>query len=173
MRLFIAIPLNGKTKQLTKDMQQAFRRSGVRGNYAPEENLHVTLAFIGEYSDPDAVLEALENVSFRPFTLTMDKAGSFDDLWWAGFAESRELEKLAGSVRRALANAGIPFDKKRFRPHVTFLRRAFFKDGRKIIQMDITPAAMQVTGFSLMRSDRGKNGMIYTEVGYIPAERTI
>ena len=152
-------------KRLTEDVQWTFRKAGVKGNYAPEENLHITLAFIGEYGDPDAVLEALENVEFPSFSITMDKAGCFGDLWWMGFAESRELEKLAGSVRRTLAEAGIPFDRKRFRPHVTFLRRAFFKDQRQILNMKISPVSMQVNRFSLMRSTHGKTGMIYTELG--------
>ena len=59
MRLFIALALGRDQIEAAKDVQAAFRRAGVRGNYTPEENLHLTLAFIGEYSDPDAVLEAM------------------------------------------------------------------------------------------------------------------
>ena len=48
MRLFIAIQLNQKMKQLVSDVQDTFRWQQVKGNYTPEENLHITLAFIGE-----------------------------------------------------------------------------------------------------------------------------
>ncbi len=42
---------------------------GVRGNYTPEENLHLTLAFIGEDPNAEPVLEALSAASFTPFEL--------------------------------------------------------------------------------------------------------
>ena len=34
-----------------------------------------------------------------------------------------ELEKLAKKVRRALSEAGIPFDRKKFKAHTTILRK--------------------------------------------------
>ena len=71
-RLFIAIQLNDETRESVRETQAAFRRQGVRGNYTPAENLHLTLAFIGEYGDPDSVLDAMETVRFSPFSLTMD-----------------------------------------------------------------------------------------------------
>lgn len=55
MRLFIAIQLDPQMKEELTDLQLYMKRLGVRGNYSHEENLHLTLAFIGEYSAPDAV----------------------------------------------------------------------------------------------------------------------
>lgn len=60
MRLFIAIQLNQKIKQLVSDVQDTFRWQQVKGNYTPEENLHITLAFIGEYGDPHEILELMQ-----------------------------------------------------------------------------------------------------------------
>lgn len=169
MRLFIAIRLNTEMKQLVGSIQNSFRRQSVRGNYTPDENLHLTLAFIGEYGDPDIVLEAMESVRFSPFPVTMDKVGCFDQLWWAGIEDCEELDKLAGRVRRALAEAGIPFDRQRFRPHVTFLRKAEYADRQRISHLNIRPVTMRVDRISLMQSTRGKNGMIYTELGAVAA----
>ena len=169
MRLFIAIQLNEAMRQLATAVQVTFRQFGVRGNYTPTENLHLTLAFIGEYSGPDEVLDALENISFAPFTITMDKVGSFDELWWTGFEENEELEALVRKLRRALADAGIPLDRKKFKPHVTILRKPDYTKGR-ISHMSIEPAGMVVERISLMQSTRGKNGMIYTELGSVSAQ---
>ena len=69
MRLFIAIQLSGKMKEALLDMQGQLRRLGVRGNYTPPENLHLTLAFIGEYPGPDSIADVLETIDFRPFEL--------------------------------------------------------------------------------------------------------
>ena len=173
MRLFIAINLTSEMKRILKKAQDSWRTYGVRGNYTPEENLHITLAFIGEYNDPDEVLEAVGSISFQPFSVTMDRVGCFDEIWWAGFAESEEMNSLAGKVRRALAEAGIPYDRKKFKAHVTALRKPRYdRQGRKI-PVSIEPETMQVDRISLMRSVRGKNGMIYTELGAVYAERQL
>ena len=170
MRLFIAIQLSDETKHLVTDVQDTFRYMKVRGNYSPSENLHVTLAYIGEYNDPDAVLEAMERVPFSAFSITMDKVGCFGDLWWTGFDESHDLETLAKNLRHALSDAGIPYDKKKFKAHVTFLRKPEYANGSSISHMSVEPKTMPVTRISLMQSTRGKNGMIYTELGSVVAE---
>ena len=169
MRLFISINLNTEMKRQVRSIQNSFRRQNVRGNYTPDENLHLTLAFIGEYGDPDAVLEAMENASFSPFVITMDKVGCFDNLWWAGIDDSAELEKLVFRLRHSLAEAEIPFDRKKFSPHVTFLRKAEHLDRAAFSSLSIRPVSMKVDRISLMQSTRGKNGMIYTELGYVTA----
>ena len=166
MRLFIAIKLNDEMLDALTEVQGSLRLLGAGGNFTKEENLHLTLAFIGEYPDPDAVLDALEAVSFRPFELKLSAYGNFGDLWWVGIDGSAALEAVVRRIRRALADAGIPFDRKRFVPHITILRKASL--GRSTLPaLDIPHAQMTARRISLMRSDCGKNGMIYTEVGYI------
>ena len=166
MRLFIAIRLSEEMKEALVDAQNAMYDRGVRGSFSPEENLHLTLAFIGEYPEAEPVLDALSGLRFRPFALTLDGIGCFGDLWWAGVGESPALTAVARRVRRALAEAGIPFDRKRFAPHVTLLRRA----SKPAAGLNLAPAGMTVRSVSLMRSDRGRSGMIYTELGSVEAE---
>ncbi len=168
MRLFIAVNLNKEMKDALLDMQDAMKWKGVRGNYTKPANLHLTLAFIGEFGDPEAVMDALDDVDFEPFGICLDGVGAFRGLWWTGVspcemekAENDPLRSLTKKVRRALAENGIPFDRKKFSPHITLVRRP--DPG------DIAPPAprgkeMMVEKFSLMRSDRGKHGMIYTEL---------
>ena len=92
---------------------------------------------------------------------------AFGDLWWAGVTHSSALEAVAKRIRRALVEKHIPFDKKKFNPHITLLRRASVD---KIPPVNFEPTSMTVDTISLMRSDRGKDGMIYTEVGSIQAK---
>ena len=166
MRLFLAIRLSAPMREALLDLQRQMYDNRVRGRFSPEENLHVTLAFIGEYPEPEPVLDALSGVSFRPFPLTLEGVGCFGDLWWAGLQDSPELEALARRVRRALAEADIPFDRKRFSPHITLIRRAVGSmAGLRLPEVSMTAEAV-----SLMRSDRGRSGMLYTELGTIPAD---
>ena len=166
MRLFIAINLSDAMKDSLISMLNALYDRGVRGNYTPEENLHLTLAFIGEYPDAQPVLDALSAVTFRPFELSLEGMGRFGDLWWAGMRESAPLDAVVRRIRRALAESGIPFDKKRFRAHITLIRKA----SGDLPGRSPSPASMTVDTISLMRSDRGRNGMIYTELGTLEAD---
>ena len=170
MRLFAAIRLSSEMKKNITDVQIAFRKRGIGGNYTPSENMHITLAFIGDYDDPDHVLEAMESVRFNEFDIKLDRIGSFDQLFWAGLAENSELERLARNLRHAFADAGIPFDRKKFKAHITFLRKPEGFSAEKISGVTVKPAEMTVSAVSLMSSTRGRNGMIYTELGSISAE---
>lgn len=166
MRLFVAIKLSDTMKDALINAQNEMYDHGVRGNYIKEENLHITLAFIGEYTDPQAVMDALSFVSFSSFTIELDCMGCFGDLWWAGMKESAPLNAVVRRIRRAFAEKNIPYDRKRFSPHITLIRKA----SGEIPGIHPAPVIMTVTSISLMRSDRGRNGMIYTELGSIEAQ---
>ena len=165
MRLFIAIGLSPEMKDALNQVQRQMKAQRVSGNYTPVENMHLTLAFIGEYPDAQPVLDALSALSFPPFDISLEGLGCFGDLWWAGISESAPLFSVVRRVRRVLAESDIPFDRKHFSPHITLIRRA----SGKMPEIRLQPAAMTVRTISLMRSDRGRSGMIYTELGTVDA----
>ena len=164
MRLFIAIQLSDGIRDSLSTVQAYLREHGIRGNYTKIENLHLTLAFIGEYSDPDSVLEVIRSVPFTPFPMRIEGFGSFGDLYWCGINENDSLLSYVKRLRRALADNGIPFDRKKFSPHITLIRRAEYDRRRGFPGVEIPDVSMEVSGVSLMRSDRTKSGMVYTEV---------
>lgn len=173
MRLFIAVQLDDRIKNVLTVAQDSLRQNKIRGNYTDMQNLHLTLAFIGEYGNADRILEAMEQVHFESFQLSPDGSiGSFGDLLWTGLEQSQYLENLTRQLRRSLSDYHIPFDKKKFHPHITLLRKAEFEQGRYsgISSVSISRAEMTVREISLMRSERGKNGMIYSEIGSIVSE---
>lgn len=167
MRLFIAIQFSPEILDALVDVQSELKSFDVRGRYSPPENLHLTLAFIGEYGNPDAVMDALNSVPFEPFPLRLDRLGNFGDLYWAGIADNPHLAAFVKRLRRALADRNIPFDRKRFSPHITLVRRAEYYGETPLPPVHAPEGEMEVSGVVLMRSDRGKHGMIYTEVGRI------
>lgn len=166
MRLFIAVQLNEAMKDALTEVQEKMQRLSVRGNFTKRENLHITLAFIGEYPDPHDIKDIVETIDFEPFTIRLDGLGSFGSLWWAGLAGSDEMKTLANRLRRALAEEGIPYDRKKFSPHITLVRKPLTRDGRipEDVLQNLPHDEMTVDHISLMRSERGKNGMIYTEL---------
>ena len=81
--------------------------------------------------------------------------------------ESAMLAAVVRRIRRVLAENDIPFDRKRFSPHITLLRKAT----GTMSGVQVEKVSMEVERISLVRSDRGKRGMIYTEVGEIRSGR--
>ena len=72
MRLFIAINFDGEALDDLVRLQTELRDCGAEGNFTRPENLHLTLAFIGEYGNPDDVLDVMEIVPFRPIPLKVE-----------------------------------------------------------------------------------------------------
>lgn len=169
MRLFIAIQLNDEMKNALQDMQAYMKSRGVKGNYTKRDNLHLTLAFIGEFDDPEAVLEAIERARLRPFDIALSGTGSFKSLWWAGMDGGMAMQSFARRLRMELDNAGIPYDRKRFSPHITLIRKpkccgADTEQEILAALNDTKEIEMTVDHASLMRSDRSDRGMTYTEI---------
>lgn len=166
MRLFIAVNFDDEMKNALLTVQEQLKQKNIHGNYTKPENLHLTLAFIGEYSDPDRVLDTLSMVHFKPFEMRLNRLGNFGRLWWAGISAPEQLPSCASQIRHYLADAGIPFDRKKFSPHITLIREP---DKTSVPEITIPDSVMTVSEISLMRSDKGRHGMIYTEIGSIEA----
>ena len=67
MRLFIAIMLSDDMKKAVTGTMHELKKADVRGSYVPAQNLHVTLAFIGETKDASSVKTAMQSLSCKPF----------------------------------------------------------------------------------------------------------
>ena len=165
MRLFIAIELDQNMKNALLEIQGYMRRSGMKGNYTPIDNTHITLAFIGDYPDPEYVLDVMNETSYDSFNISLQGFGNFGDLWWAGLSKSDELQHYVKQLRHRLSEADIPYDRKKFSPHITLVRKAYCLKG--VPNVNVPKTTMTVKKISLYRSDRGKNGMIYTELGSV------
>ncbi len=167
MRLFVAIELSEEIKDELVKVQGRLQDAGAFGGNTKRENLHLTLDFIDEYKYADKVLDVLDHIDFGDIKIKLTHIGNFDDLYWVGVEEDSELEKLVKRIRRAFADNGIPFDRKKFYPHITIVRGVFY-DGKGLPDVSVEAIEMNVEQISLMRSDRGKSGIIYTCVGVIP-----
>jgi 2'-5' RNA ligase len=88
---------------------------------------------------------------------------------FANVLDNPDLHDYVKRLRRALSDNDIDFDRKKFMSHITLVRRA--SGNREFpIQTDAEiEETMRVKGISLMKSEQGKHGMIYTEIGYVRA----
>ena len=160
MRLFVAIQLSDEMKTALTGTLHELKKAGVRGSYVPMQNLHLTLAFIGEVKDNTAVKEALGTVTFKPFRLSLSEMGTFGDLLWAGIKGNQGLSAAVKDVRAALDASGIGFDQKKFNPHITLIRK--MSGNWKMVPAP--KGDMMVKKISLMKSEVKDGRRVYTEV---------
>ena len=160
MRLFVAIQLSDECKRSLTGMMHELKKQGVKGSYAPVQNLHLTLAFIGETDDPAAVKDALKGIDIKPFRLALTEPGVFGDILWMGVKGNQGLPGAAKAVRDALDAAQIPYDRKKFEPHITLVRKA----SGNWKKAAVPKGEMMVKKISLMKSSVKDGKRIYTEV---------
>ena len=142
--------------------QAAALAAGSNARVMPACDLHITLAFIGELPgdalEPLAasLCQALERACPQTPALddaiALDRIGSFRgaNLTWLGpLAPPPWLETVADAVRSALDEAGVAFDRKPFRPHVTIARNV------RLPAAELTPIVVQGWRIALVRSATG------------------
>ena len=56
-------------------IQKRIKLQGMKGNFTIRENMHLTLAFIGEYSDPEQVSDALNDFVFDKYGIVCGNIG--------------------------------------------------------------------------------------------------
>ena len=164
MRLFVGLRPEEAFRAALKGAQDRLRAAGVEGRYLDQANLHLTLAFIGEW--PEDVTPVLPAVT-EPFEIELAGPGIFPEakVLWAGVKPSAALDRLAGEARDRLAANRIPFDPKPFNPHITLVRKPLLPAGLVLPETVFPAAAMTVKEVCLYRSERGENGMEYTVIG--------
>jgi 2'-5' RNA ligase len=123
LRLFAAIALPDEVAQRLLALMK-----GVPGaKWRPRENLHLTLRFFGELTEPvaedldTAIEEAVRG--HAPFELRLKSAGSFGGAdphaLWIGVAENEALKSLAGACEKAARRVKLKPEAHKFTPHVT------------------------------------------------------
>ena len=159
-RLFVGLelPSSCKTALLALDPHL----SGLR--WLPEEQLHLTLTFLGDVEAlaEERLREALREVRVPPFFLPLRGVGVFNSrgrpsVAWAGVGKGHpHLFALHRRIQDAVLFAGLEANLKPFHPHVTIGR------AKGISQQTLEPfirshaetefGLFKVTGFELYSS---------------------
>jgi 2'-5' RNA ligase len=125
MRTFIAIPLPKEIREKIYKTATEFDEEGVKT--VEEENLHLTLAFLGELKEQrvEDVKKEISKIKFKKFEISIKGVSTFPGFLRVVFVnastKSNELEMLHKEVVKALKNLGLIFD-ERFSPHITIAR---------------------------------------------------
>lgn len=160
LRLFFALwPDDEVRKQLGKIQREATLQH--RGKVVQVDNLHITLAFLGNVPETD--LPCLENMAehirFTPFTLQLDHLGVFSRarvLWLGATDVPDALQVLADKVGDGVAGCGFELDKRPFKAHLTLMRKV-----SHLRDFTIKPVNWQINSFCLVQSHTYSEGVQY------------
>jgi 2'-5' RNA ligase len=165
MRCFIAAWPDSAARRRCAELIEAVRPHADHGRATRPENLHLTLAFIGELADAEAaaVAAACAGLAPAPRDWRLDVIGFFarPRVLWAGGTSTPDLDAIAAAARALLDRMNVRYDRKPFVPHVTLLRDVRRFDGPTAIA---PPIAWCVDDVGLYRSGRDERGARYLRV---------
>ena len=163
----------------------------VRASWLREDNLHLTLKFLGDVPVADipklsaAVEAAVRTV--RPFELTISGCGAFPPhgrpkVLWIGVlseppavaggstaaSQASSLQSLHERIEDELAAPGFPREERPFHPHLTIARLRTPKGGRELSDFHHTlgfaPQSFTVSEAVVFKSELRRQGSKHTPI---------
>jgi 2'-5' RNA ligase len=166
MRLFVAVNFSDETRTKLVALCNELRGTSTRGRFTLPENLHLTLAFLGECDAKKvvAIKTCMDDVKFEPFDLMIDCIGRFKrnggDIWWAGVRENKKLLELHQKLTAGLNASGFVCEERKYSPHITLGREIVTKAQPRQIE----PFGETVSKIDLMKSERIAGKLTYTSI---------
>ncbi|MFB0919394.1 MAG: RNA 2',3'-cyclic phosphodiesterase [Oscillospiraceae bacterium] len=161
MRLFIAVHFSKEVKFALLAAIEELRAQAKSCNYTKPENLHLTLAFIGESVDVKTISEVIDHCAVPAFEMAISGAGHFGELYWVGIEKNQKLKALAEDIQGELRKSGFEIEERAFKPHITIARQV---SAEGPVSLNVERKAMTVSRVSLMKSERINGRLTYTEV---------
>jgi 2'-5' RNA ligase len=165
VRLFFALwPPRETAEALAGWAAAVQKQSG--GRVTATDNIHLTLAFLGE-ADPDPAVRAAKQAMGRCHTLPVETAKYVrrnEMVWVAPVAMPVSLGQLVASLHGELRAAGFRLEDRAFAAHVTLIRKARMPKALPPLPKLEWP----VNEFVLVRSRTSPRGSTYEPVGRFP-----
>ena len=192
MRLFVAAEPSGAVRaaaaaaagRLRQRLESLGAGHGLR--WVPEENLHLTVWFLGEVSEPRcaAVLAALAApLHVAPFDLHVSGYGAFPPsgpprvLWLGVIAGVDELARAHDEVGQRLAPWGFPPEGRAYSAHLTIARvkepplgQARTALRQALHAADADAGRCRVEALTVFRSRTAPGGAVYEALQRVPLQ---
>jgi 2'-5' RNA ligase len=173
-RLFVAIRPPEEIRDLLLDAMD----DSADFRWQDDEQLHLTLRFIGEVERPvaDDLAAELTRVRAPPFELRIAGTGRFEQrssgALWAGVEPRASVAALAAKVERACLAVGLEPERRAFHPHIT-LARWKGRHSREVAAFldrtgGLASTPFEVREFTLFESRLSRHGAHYEEVAAYP-----
>ena len=189
MRCFLAFKLGLETAENITAAQNRLKSkcasAGMAVRWVPPPNIHMTLLFLGEITEPmaTAIKDMLTPVihGFETFELTSAGMGAFPDVSnpkviWAGLGAGAEAATaIHAAVRERLESTGFYFAEKPFAAHVTVGRVKSGPPGALVSCFGDDVSREFGTGtvrhLHCFRSELSPSGSEYTSLWALPLQK--
>jgi 2'-5' RNA ligase len=173
-RLFVAIRPPEDIRDLLIDAMD----DSADFRWQDEEQLHLTLRFIGEVERPVAndLAGALGGVRAQRFALRINGLGRFEQrnsgALWAGVEPNEPVAALAAKIERVCLAIGLEPERRAYHPHITLARWK----GRRTRELEsfltrkrgLVSDWFEVDRFTLFESRLSRHGAHYEPVAEFP-----
>ena len=177
MRCFVAIPLPREVKDEVVRVQKELRRLDLHAKWVEQDNLHVTMKFLGQVqeADLDKAKQIVSGISSfaRPFCLKLSGLGAFPDVrrprvLWIGISPQDNPVAIISHLEDGFIDLGIPKEKRTPHPHITMARVKSPKNTQRLKQalseLKLENLKWDVEGITLFRSLLKPSGPVYEEI---------
>lgn len=173
-RLFVALPLPEPIAGQLLDLME----DGAPVRWQEEEQLHLTLRFIGEVErwQAEDIAAALQGLRFDAFPLALSGVGRFarrrGGALWAGVSPKEPVAALAARIERIVQGCGLAPESRAFHPHITLARWSGPEpDLQPFLRRyaDLRSDPWTVDAFTLFESRLSRHGAHYEAVGFYRA----
>ncbi|MDT8310147.1 MAG: RNA 2',3'-cyclic phosphodiesterase [Methylophaga sp.] len=125
------------------------------------ENLHQTLAFLGQFADCQLMelISACQSIDLPPFSMQFEQLNYWPQpkvLCLLAQDIPDELMALVAVLKEIAGQFNVTLDQRPYRPHITLARKA-----SETITLDFAPISFTADEFVLMQSQSTDNGPIY------------
>ena len=173
-RLFVAIRPPAHVRDLLIDAMD----DSSDFQWQDDEQLHLTLRFVGEVERPTAndLADALSRINSPPFDLRIAGVGRFEQrnsgALWAAVEPRSPVAALAAKVERVCQSVGLEPERRAFHPHIT-LARWKGRRSREVQQFlehqaGLSSEPFAVDEFVLFESRLSRHGAHYEPVATYP-----
>jgi 2'-5' RNA ligase len=168
MRTFIAIELSSEIQELITSTQEQLKAFINYMKWVDPHKTHLTLKFLGDTQLIAPIQAALNLISKTSpvFKIETEGLGIFPSLeypqtFWLGIKQNENLNQLALTIEKSMAQLGIPCEHRSFKAHITLGR--FKSKGNLLPLTNIHPAkkSQTVSTITLYQSTLSSTGSIY------------
>ena len=188
MRLFVGVELEDAARAAcaaaARDVEARLRhaRTSLQVRWIPEQNLHITLSFLGEVGEDRAsvVTDRLTGPwPASPFTVDVAGAGAFPQagpvrILWLGITSGADrLIQMYGELCDRLGSLGFEAEKRPYHPHITIGRvkvagSAASRKAREVLGAGTRVTSSRVQSLTLFRSCLSPAGARYEPLLRVP-----
>jgi 2'-5' RNA ligase len=187
VRTFVAVELPPEVVQALTTVQEKLRGCGAKVKWVEPRNLHLTMKFLGDvdYEKVPEISAAIAQCvsDAPPLMVRVRGLGTFPPgrraprvVWVALEGALERLEKTADRLNESLVRFGVPYEKRRFSPHITIGRVKSSQGAHRLVEAieacgQAEFGEVEIDELAFMMSELTGKGPVYTVLSKVPFDR--